>query len=83
MSAVIDWADPCARANVLRDAYYRLIAGQAETSVRFSIAGGDREVRYQAADRAALFNEWRDAERACAAVLPRPNTIRFATSKGV
>lgn len=55
--------DPCALAKELRLARLRLIAGEAETLVRFD----KDEVRYSAARLAELDTAIREAEDACAA----------------
>jgi hypothetical protein len=80
----VNWLNPCARADALRDAYFRLISGTAEASIRYMSNGQEREVRYAVADKDQLANELREAERECLASqgLPpgrRIHTIRLHT----
>ena len=58
----LDWWDSCARAELLRDAYFRLLSGKAESLVRYQANRVEREVRYSQMDLARLEAEMRAAE---------------------
>lgn len=66
MSDPIDWSDPCARADVLRTAYYELISGRQAYEIAYVANGVSRTVRYSVIDMKLLLQELRDAEVACA-----------------
>ena len=80
---VVDWSDPCARYEALRDAYYRAQTGGAETLFRYRTDSGEREVRYAQANITVLRAEMDRAQAECAAknglVVPRR---RFAIRAG-
>jgi len=79
----VDWTDPCARAAALRDAYFKLIKGDAESAIRQSTPEGDQEVRYSKADVDRLKKELDTATAECAALngTPVPRR-RFAIRAG-
>jgi len=70
--ATVDWTDPCARAETLRQAYYRLLSGSQEASVNYSGNGVTRETRYVATDLSVLISEIRKAEEECALLQEQP-----------
>ena len=82
-----DWIeDPCLRADVLRQAYYRLLSGQQAASVSYLANGVQRSVTYSKIDLDALATELRLAEQACAngGTAPRRiHTVLLSTSKGL
>jgi hypothetical protein len=61
-------SDPCAEAARLRELRTAIVTGRSESQIRF----GDEEVRYTAADLAALDRLIAETERACAVSLGRP-----------
>ena len=61
------WDDPCKRAALLREAYHKLLSGEAETLINVKGPDGSREVQYAKPDLAALKREMQEAEDACAA----------------
>jgi hypothetical protein len=81
-----DWDDPCLRADVLRQAYYTLLAGQQAASVSYLANGVQRAVTYSKTDLDKLATELRLAEQACAnggATPRRIHTVLLSTSKGL
>lgn len=79
----VDWLDPCARATALREAYFRLVSGDAEKVIRYRGPNGEREVQMTQADLQALKMELDRAEAECKAVTdPSVNTRRFAIRGG-
>ncbi len=79
----VNWTDPCARAEALRGAYFALVSGQSEQTVRFRSNDAEQEVRFQAANLDVLRTELRAAEAECAAAqgaAGRPR--RFAITAG-
>jgi len=78
-----NWDDPCEAAKALRDAYYRLLAGQQESEVTYMGNGVTRTIRYAKTDTQALINELRIAEQDCAAKQGlAPPRRRFAIGAG-
>lgn len=60
----LDYTDPCALLDVLRPAYYRLLAGETETEIE----GTDRRrVRFQESDAKGLAAVITDLEVKCSA----------------
>ena len=66
MSDPVDWDDPCARAAALRSAYYDLLAGKREVRIRYRSSDTEDDISFAQASTAALQNELRRAEIACA-----------------
>lgn len=85
MTEAVDWADPCARAAALRDAYYSGLGGGKVVKVRFKHGENEQEVGYSgsAASMATLRREMWSAEDECRATqgLP-PIARRFAIRGG-
>ena len=61
----VDWADPCARANALRGAYYTLISGGQEQEIRTRTLDAEEVVRFYPADTNKLWVELTAAEAEC------------------
>jgi hypothetical protein len=76
----IDWTDPCARAQVLREAYYRLVSGTNAYQITYKANGVERSVSYSVVDKASLLNEIRQAEADCGK--GTPTRRRFAIRAG-
>lgn len=66
MPETVDMEDPCARAQALRAAFWRLSTGSQETEVTYQANGVLRRVRYAQPSMSYLLNELRAAENACA-----------------
>ena len=64
----VDWTDPCARAIALREAYYKLLSGEMEESIRAKGPNAEDEVKYTKANLSALLADLRAAESECAAL---------------
>ena len=62
----VDWTDPCAKAAALREAYYTLVQGAQEASIRIRNGEHEREVAYSKVDLKTLQTEYQLAEAACA-----------------
>jgi hypothetical protein len=78
-----NWNDPCERAQLLWDAYNRLVAGAQETSVTYQANGVTRRVIYATASLAALLNALREAQYECAIQEGKtPPRRRFAIVAG-
>lgn len=80
--AVVDWTNPCAKAQALRDAYFALISGQSESLIRASTSEGDQEVRFARTDVDKLKAEMIAAEEECVRAnggtpTPRRSAIRL------
>ena len=78
----VDWTDPCAKAAALRNAYFDLIRGAAESLIRASTTEGDQEVRFARTDVDKLKAEMIAAEEACVRAnggtpTPRRSAIRI------
>jgi hypothetical protein len=81
----ICWTDPCARAQALREARWKLIAGGQPTSVEYSSNETTRKVTYSAANLPTLDNEIARAEAECAAQTGTPAPAasrRYAMTAG-
>jgi len=79
MPEAVDMNDPCARANELRQAYWRLSQGAQETEVTYQANGVLRRVRYAQPSITHLLNELRAAENECAELQGLPaRRRRFA-----
>lgn len=63
----IDWTDPCARADALREAYYALLSGSKEQEVTYQDSGTMRRVVYASnkVDLSALRDALLAAEQEC------------------
>lgn len=85
MTEAVDWNDPCARAEALRQAYFAALTGGQLQRVRFKHGDNEQEVAYgsSATSLAALRAEMRSAEDECRALngLP-PVNRRFAIRGG-
>lgn len=82
-SGGVNWADPCARADALWDAYNRIISGQQETDVTYQANGVTRRVRYASGNLDRLLVAIREAENECAIQEGRaPARPRFAIMAG-
>jgi hypothetical protein len=80
----IDWPDPCARAETLRSAYYRLLSGTQEMEVAYTANGVERRVKYSQGNLEILRTELAAAEQQCTGAYgSRCHTIRLSTSKGI
>jgi hypothetical protein len=78
-----EWNDPCARAQLLWDAYNRLISGAQEATVVYMANGVTRRVSYAAVSMDRLLNEARAAETECAILNGEvPRRRRFAILAG-
>lgn len=73
----VDWEDPCAKAKVLRDAYYQALAGR-EVSVRYKNGEDERELRFDTKNLPVLQRELRMAEAECPEIAQNLNRRRFA-----
>lgn len=78
----VDWTNPCAKAQALRDAYFALISGAAESLIRHSTTEGDQEVRFARTDVDKLKAEMIAAEEDCirstgGTPTPRRSAIRL------
>lgn len=62
----VDWSDPCARAETLRNAYFSLIGGSQAYDVTYQANGITRSVKYSVIDTQQLLSELRTAEAECA-----------------
>jgi hypothetical protein len=86
-STAADWIeDACLRADVLRQAYYRLLSGQQAASVSYLANGVQRAVTFSKIDLDALATELRLAEQLCVnggATPRRIHTVLLSTSKGL
>jgi hypothetical protein len=79
----VDWLDPCARAAALREAYFRLISGDAEKVIRYKGPQGEREVQLTAADLKSLQQELAKAETECKGLTdPTSSSRRYAIRGG-
>lgn len=82
----VDWTDPCARADALRDAYFNLLSGAKAQTVEYQDSGTQRSITYMSTkvDLAELRNELRAAEKECATgeLSSTTNTNRFAIRGG-
>jgi hypothetical protein len=78
----VDFSDPCARYAALRDAYYNLISGGAETLIRYKGPEGEREVRFQAANINFLRSEMQSAQAECLALTSGVNPNRRFAIRG-
>ncbi len=58
-STEADWENPCERADVLKAAFYRLLAGQQEMEVEYLANGVTRRIKYSQSDINALQAEIR------------------------
>lgn len=83
MTRPVDWTFPFERVQALRDAYYKLVSGQAAASFTYAAQGVTRTVTYSRADADRLERELKQAEAELAGGGPRVSTIRLSTSKGV
>jgi hypothetical protein len=84
MALAVDWTDACERADALRSAYFRIIAGAQESEVEYLANGVTRRVRYSQSDLDRLETELRVAEQECQGTTGRRiSTVRLSTSKGV
>jgi hypothetical protein len=83
MADTIDWTDPCAAAERLRAAYYRILEGSQEQEVTYLANGVTRTLIFSKVDLPALIAELRSVEADCAAKqgLARPRR-RFAIQFG-
>lgn len=81
----IDWADPCARAEALRAAYFSRLEGGTSTRVRFRAGSNEQEFQssHAGASLAELKRAMWEAEDECRALkgLP-PLRRRFAMRAG-
>ena len=88
MSAVnppVDYADPCAALERLRNAYYALLEGRAAYQTEFEVGGGSRRrVTFHQTDLAEVRKELRRLETLCAAKQGGTpiQRVKFSTSKG-
>lgn len=73
---VVDWMDPCQRADALWKSYNRLVSGQQESDVTYQANSVTRRVRYASANLAMLMNAIREAENECAIQEGRPPVRR-------
>jgi hypothetical protein len=74
----VDMTDPCALCAALRAVYYRVLAGLAETRIRFRNGEDEEDVMYGPADKDALKIELAKQEALCAAkTTPRPPRFCF------
>lgn len=82
---VTDWADPCARAKALRDAYYDLISGKRAVKVRFKDGDNEQEIGFAGSTGTAdLKRELAAAEDECSIKCgKRPKSRRFALTGGI
>lgn len=80
----INWRDPCARAQALREARWRLVSGQGAQSVEYASNETHRRVIYQPADLARLEQEIANAEAECATATggATPSRRRYALTAG-
>ena len=79
----VDWLDPCARAAALREAYFRLISGDAEKAIRYKGPQGEREVQLTTADLKSLQQELAKAETECKGLTdPTSSSRRYAIRGG-
>jgi hypothetical protein len=79
----VDWTDPCAKAAVLRTAYYALMTGTRETEIRTRTLDAEDFVRFQTVDAGKLQIELQAAERECARRCGKPDpNRRFAITAG-
>ncbi|SHO65824.1 hypothetical protein SAMN02745172_02471 [Pseudoxanthobacter soli DSM 19599] len=79
----VDWTNPCARAAALRTAYFELLSGAGEVSIRHRSGETDREVSFAASDLGRLRQEMQSAEDACLVVSGRaPIRRRGSISAG-
>ena len=64
----IDWTDPCARAEALRNAYYALLSGSRAQSISYSDGNQARSISYSntTVDLNRLKAELVEAEKECA-----------------
>ena len=62
---MVDWTDPCAKAIALREAYYRLIAGDQEAEIENRSGEGQQRVKFHRVDIETLKSEMIAAEEAC------------------
>lgn len=83
MTTPVDWTDPCQRAKALTNAYYSLLSGEKESTIRTRSGESEDEVRFAATNIDRLKEEMQAAEDACLAKqgLPRPRR-RFAIQAG-
>lgn len=82
-SGIMNWNDPCERAQYLWDAFNRIISGQQESDVTYMANGVTRRVRYAQANLSMLQNAIREAEAECALQEGRtPARPRFAIIAG-
>lgn len=79
----VDWLDPCARAAALREAYFRLISGEAESQVRYKGPQGERDVTFSRAELTSLRQELAKAETECKGLTdPTSSSRRYAIRGG-
>lgn len=79
----VDWLDPCARAAALREAYFRLVSGDAEKVIRYKGPQGEREVQLTTADLKSLQQELAKAETECKGLTdPTSSSRRYAIRGG-
>jgi len=84
-AAPIDYSDPCAALERVRDAYYALLEGRAAYQTEFEVGGGTRRrVTFHQTDLAEVRTELRRLEKLCAAKQgAKPvQRVKFSTSKG-
>lgn len=81
--SVVDWTDPCARAAALRNAYFSLVSGGSESTIRQRGPDTEQEVRFHKSDLSTLRTEMQAAEDAClVAQGMKPVVRRFAITAG-
>jgi hypothetical protein len=63
---VVDWTDPCSRAQRLREAFYALVSGAQAYEIAYTANGVTRSVKYSVINTSLLMSQLRQAESECA-----------------
>lgn len=72
----VNWADPCARATALQNAYFNILSGAAEQEIRTRTLDAEEVVRFYPTDTDKLLAELTAAQCECSRVTGQPDPSR-------